>query len=436
MDVVQTSLSLFAPPATDKTIVKEYWVDYNPIAAITEGGVIEFNVPGTSVDYISLGKSRLHIKYVITDEEGKKISDERTIDGDPTPNTDQVAPVNFTLHSIFRQIDLSLNQKVVSPDVGVNYPYKALIDLLLGSSNDMILSQAQAAMYFKDQAGHFDELQYIGSNSGYSERGRPTKDGDAANIEGCLYLDISQGENRAILNGVSVNLKLFQALNDFRLMRLGTKNYKLVITSAVWKVCYISLDPNMILAHDEALKISPALYPFWRSDIKSFSVAKGSLNFMTDNIYHGTVPSKLIIGMVSNTGYSGDYSKNPFDFQHMNLNYLEVTVDGQPVPNRALTPNFEKGDFVSSYLSLLDNDYNRKNGIIIKLLEYDKGYTLFLFDIQSYLSGHIMSKGIKGHIRLTMRFSKALSETINNIIYGKFPETLSIDHSRNVNLGA
>ena len=82
----------------------------------------------------------------------KKISDERTLDEDPTPNTDQVAPVNFTLHSIFRQIDLSLNQKVVSPDVGVNYPYKALIDLLLGSSNDMILSQAQAAMFFKDQA--------------------------------------------------------------------------------------------------------------------------------------------------------------------------------------------------------------------------------------------------------------------------------------------
>ena len=51
-------------------------------------------------------------------------------------------------------------------------------------------------------------------------------------------------------------------------------------------------------------------------------------------------------------------------------------------------------------------------------------------------SGHIMSKGIKGHIRLTMRFSKPLSETINIIIYGSFPEILSIGHSRNVNLGA
>ena len=249
----------------------------------------------------------------------------------------------------------------------------------------------------------------------------------------CLYLDICQGENRAILNGVSVNLMLLQSLNDFRLMRLGAKNYKLIISSAIWKVCYISVNPNMILAHDEALKISPAIYPFWRSDLRSFSVAKGSLNSMTDNIYHCKVPSKLVIAMVSNAGYSGEYNKNPFDFKHMNLNYLEVTVDGQPVPNRALTPNFEKGDFVSSYLSLIDSNYDSKSGIIIKLLEYDKGYTLFLFDIQSCLSGHIMSKPIKGHIQLTMRFAKALSEYI---FYGKFPETLSIDHSRNLNFGS
>ena len=94
-------MSLFAPPPTDNSIVKEYWVDYNPIAAISEGGVIEFSVPRTFIDYISLGKSKLHIKYVITNEAGDKITDERDIHGVPTANNDQVAPVNFTLHSIF-----------------------------------------------------------------------------------------------------------------------------------------------------------------------------------------------------------------------------------------------------------------------------------------------------------------------------------------------
>ena len=172
-------------------------------------------------------------------------------------------------------------------------------------------------------------------------------------------------------------------------MRNGTKAYKLKITDAIPKVCHISSDPKMIVAHNEALKISPALYPFWKSDIKSLTVASGSLSFMTDNIYHGTIPSKLIIALVSNSAYSGTYDKNPFFFNHMTLNYLEVTVDGQSVPNRALSPNFEGGDFVTSYLSLLDNEYNKKKGLVINLLEYDKGYTLFLFDVQSYQGGKI-----------------------------------------------
>ena len=40
---------------------------------------------------------------------------------------------------------------------------------------------------------------------------------------------------------------------------------------------------------------------------------------MTDNSFYGKVPSKIIIGTVSNAVYSGDY-KNPFNFQNMNVN--------------------------------------------------------------------------------------------------------------------
>ena len=70
MDVIQTPLTIFQPPPIDKTIQKEYWVEFNPIAAITDSSVIEFNIPGTSVDYINLAKTRLHVKYIITDEKG------------------------------------------------------------------------------------------------------------------------------------------------------------------------------------------------------------------------------------------------------------------------------------------------------------------------------------------------------------------------------
>ena len=76
--------------------------------------------------------------------------------------------------------------------------------------------------------------------------------------------------------------------------------------------------------------------------------------------------------MVSNGAYSGDFSKNLFNFKHMDANYLEVTVDGQPIPNRPYKPNYEESDYISSYLSLLDSDLNKRKGIIISLSEYPK----------------------------------------------------------------
>ena len=72
------------------------------------------------MDYINLAKSKIHATYIITGPSGEKTKDERDLNGEPTATSDQVGPEKFTLHSIFRQIDLSLNQKIVSADVGVN----------------------------------------------------------------------------------------------------------------------------------------------------------------------------------------------------------------------------------------------------------------------------------------------------------------------------
>ena len=157
---------------------------------------------------MNLAKTKLQVSYAITHADGKPIVGDR-VAGAPTADSDQVGPVNLTLHLTFLQIDLSLNQKIVSLDVGVNYPYKAMIDLLLNSSSDMIESQAKAALFHKDQAERFEEVTYLGNNPAFAERARPTKDGGTATLEGCLYLDFAIGQNKAVLNGVSINFKLF-----------------------------------------------------------------------------------------------------------------------------------------------------------------------------------------------------------------------------------
>ena len=45
-----------------------------------------------------------------------------------------------------------------------------------------------------------------------------------------------------------------------------------------------------------------------------------------------------------------------------------------------------------------------------------------------------MSKSPRGRVRLSVRFSKALGETLNIIVYAKFPKIMTIDQARNVNV--
>ena len=56
----------------------------------SESGPIEYNIPGTLVDYINLSKTKVHIKYVITTEKEVPIQDIRGIDGKSMTESEQV----------------------------------------------------------------------------------------------------------------------------------------------------------------------------------------------------------------------------------------------------------------------------------------------------------------------------------------------------------
>ena len=83
----------------------------------------------------------------------------------------------------------------------------------------------------------------------------------------------------------------------------------------------------------------------------------------------------------------------------------------------------------------MDSDYDVNSGIIITSEDYPNGYSLFLFDLQSYLNTDIMSKPVKGHVRISLNFASPLTSSINAIVYAKFPDIIAIDQSRNISLG-
>ena len=61
----------------------------------------------------------------------------------------QVGPVNLFLHSLFSQVDVSLNKRLISPST-ITYPYRVMIETLLNYGEEAKTSQLSMDMFYKD----------------------------------------------------------------------------------------------------------------------------------------------------------------------------------------------------------------------------------------------------------------------------------------------
>jgi hypothetical protein len=78
-----------------------------PINHLTEGSALEFNIPATSTQYVDLKRMHLHVNAKITKSDGTALVET----GD---NVDNVGVANAPLHTMFSQVDLSLQQQAMN----------------------------------------------------------------------------------------------------------------------------------------------------------------------------------------------------------------------------------------------------------------------------------------------------------------------------------
>lgn len=421
------TLDLFNHPTKDVALVKRDWVDYAPNNAITEDAPIEFNIEANSLRYVDLSKTLLNIKAKVVKGDGSDIT-----------VTDNVAPVNLTLQSLWRQVDLSLNQ-IPLPSVGTNHPYKSIVDVLLTNGEDAKKTQLQGQLYSKDMAGYMDDSEF-GNNSGFNWRKEVTSNSRIVEMMGPLYLDLTQ-QDRALVNGVSISIKLWPSSRQFRLMAKDPPapeppatalkaDFKIKILEATLKVCQVTVNPKVMLGHEEALNNGPALYPYTRSEIKTYTMAEGIQNYRIDNLFNGDVPTRLVVGLVSGDAYSGSYYKNPFNFANYDLNSMAFYVDNVPTPQKPFTPKFDTGaggSYTTPYLALFGNKTGEDLGNYIDLRDFPRGYALYRFDVTEN-----DQKIKKGNTRLELAFDTKLPHVVTVIVYAHFPALTRIDKSRKV----
>ena len=212
-----------------------------------------------------------------------------------------------------------MNNNLVS-ESGTNYMYKALMETLL--SYDENTKKIQLANEdFTGDLGDFTQINPDSPpyNHGLKIRHKWFKDFVTVEFVGLLMADICN-QDRLILPGVDVDIKLWPTHDEFRLIThpVGLR-CKLLIDEIYLNVCKVNVSPEVMMGHNAALEIADSIYPFARTDIRIFNIAEGNFGMNIEDIWQGEVPTRLVVGFVKSQAYNGDYHLNPFHFEHFDV---------------------------------------------------------------------------------------------------------------------
>ena len=144
-----------------------------------------------------------------------------------------------------------------------------------------------------------------------------------------------------------------------------------------------------------------------------------------------------MLGLVDNRAFNGDISLNPYNFQHCNLNYLAVHLDGQQVPWAPLQPSFSGSSYIRAFYTQFTggDGISSDTGNIIGREQFVNGHAPYCFDLTPDLSsscGHHFSVTKPGNLRLELAFEVALSIAGNVLVYSEFDNVSEIDKDRKV----
>ena len=237
------------------------------------------------------------------------------------PDT-QVGPVNLFLHSLFSQVDVALNERMISPSTNT-YPYHTMLETLLNYGQEAKTSQLSMSLFYKDTPGKMDVLNPVAQdadgNLGLKARYAFTMNSNAVDMMGPVHSDLFFQE-RLLLNGVNLRIRLNRSKKTFCLVSsAAAPQFKVVILQAILYVRKVKVAPAISLGHVAALKQATAKYPSRRIECKVLSIPRGFPTFPPDNIFLGQIPKCIVLGLVDTEAYNGSYSTNPFDFKHHNL---------------------------------------------------------------------------------------------------------------------
>ena len=218
---------------------------------------------------------------------------------------------------------------------------------------------------------------------------------------------------------------------------VANPDQKVKLTDAYLKLRKVKISPSVSVAHELALKKGPAIYPIRGVECKSFIAPARNPSLRKDNIFNGLVPKSFVFGLVDSSAFNGSHTKNPFNFKHLNVSSIAVTVNGEDMPFKPQQLSYGNNPkYIEAYNTLFSGTgkmyYDVGNDISRE--EFPNGYAIYVYDLtpDTCSSADHFNMIQRGNLVVDIRFSNAPTAAASLVCYGEFENTIHIDAERNV----
>lgn len=430
-------LSLFRAEVVDDTVVSSCMEDQLPVgfSVTNQMNPIRFFIRGTE-NWIDFEKSYFELEGEIEGNDGA------------TPPLDAFNSSSFSLsnnflHNLFSSIHVNINNSPVTFS-NVNYPYVSYIQNLLNFNKDYMDTYSDLFLWSKDTAQHMNE--YGHSNTGnLGAKARKTWITAGNKVYGILKLQ-SPVFNIVpyLLNYLDIDITMNRTDNPafYFMYKNPAATFRFRLDSIILRIRKLKLNETFNTAVAQMFNDGHTVpYPLGNTVVFTKTYSGYGTDIIEDNLFQGKLPSRVVLGIVSNSAYTGTHTENPFFFKHKNLTDIGLFVNGMPHPIPMTQMDFSTGKTHRIYHYMLDsmqstNPSNSTDAVAISKKEFDGGYTLFSFDMSSDQYGGLNHNALyndPANVRLHMRFKAGqATDQITLIVYHEVASRMIISQGRQV----
>lgn len=414
---IADNFDYYSRPVVEAMQHSSYEEKFIPKNGLSSGPYI-FEIE-TNEHFLSMSDMTLFCRAEVTKE-----------NGDPVEDDFYVAPINGLLNTMWKSIETRINNVQVSPASSYLSGHKAYIENVL--SYESVRDGALIGTFFAMD----DPLKYdrdLSESHGFRIRSEKVGKFDMCGI---IHSDFLRSDNHLAPKN-KLQLTFSRHSDAFILQRnddtesYGEGRYKLVIHE-------LAIYAKKIRLTNEGMRMlykpnAPQRYLSVHTEMKQFPLPPGLTNYsikLTNFSESSCIPKNVIVAQVLTSSLNGQFHSNPLNFQHFNLNRINLKLNGSQIPQEPLRPDFTNNIVARPFVELFKNTgkFRTNETNLVSRFQFVGGCALFPFDLTpDQCNGHHIHAGQEGVLELELGWSTSLFEPITILVYMTSDQVVTIN---------